>query len=158
MYKMRVLQVGLGMQMEEAGGGWKNCPILLPQESIQEEMAALTSDHQQLFPQALPATTSPLTVPDIPQPSGQETQTKGLQGAESWGNHTGFSEGAGKKCTDKILFNPLETPGRKKILLNFQYPTYSPKGLAWKFTEPGTGDQIKRVRTKAFCLMCQKPQ
>lgn len=107
MYKMKVLQVGLGIQMEETGGGWKNCPILLPQESIQEEMAALTSDHQQLFPQALPATTSPLTVPDIPQPSEQETQTKGLQGAESWRNHTGFSEGAGKNST--TLTKPKQT-------------------------------------------------
>lgn len=87
MYKIRVLQVGLGMQMEEVGGRWKNCPILLPQESIQDEMAALTSDHQQLCPQALPATTSPLTVPDIPRPSGQETQTKGLQGAELGKSH-----------------------------------------------------------------------
>lgn len=80
--------------MKEVEGG---CPILRSQGSIQKRVAILTSDQRQLFPQSLPATASPLTVLDIPQPSGQGTQIRGLQAAESWGSHTGFSEGSGKK-------------------------------------------------------------
>ena len=92
------------------GGAWRRpgkLSNLLPQGSIQKEGPALTSDQRQLFPLALPATASPPTVPDIPQPSGQGTQTKGLQGAESWGNHTGFSEPAGKKSIN--LTKPKQT-------------------------------------------------
>lgn len=71
----------------ESEGGWENYLVLLSQGSIQKEVARLTSDPWLLFPQALPATASPLTVPDIPQPSGQGTQTKDLQGAEVEKSH-----------------------------------------------------------------------
>lgn len=70
--------------MKEAEGG---CPILRSQGSIQKEVAVLTSDQRQLFPQSLPATASPLTVLDIPQPSEQGTQTRGLQAAELGKSH-----------------------------------------------------------------------
>ena len=84
---MKGLQLGLRMWIEEFGGGeQENRPTLLPQGSIPREGAGLTSDQWQLFPLALPATASPPTAPDIPQPSGPGTQTKGLQGAERWGN------------------------------------------------------------------------
>lgn len=82
MYKMRGLQAP-----KEVGGGWENCPILSSQGSNQKGGAGLTSGLWQLFPRALPATASPLTVQDIPQPSGQGTLTKGLQGAELGKSH-----------------------------------------------------------------------
>lgn len=80
--------------MEQVRGGWENCPYAF--HRIWKEAAELTSDPW-LFPQVLPATASPLIAPNIPQPSGRGTQTRGLQGAERWGNHTGsFSMGSGK--------------------------------------------------------------
>lgn len=91
------------------GEGWGSLGKLsnpLSPGSIQKAAATLTSDQWQLFPQALPATASPLTAPDIPQPSGQGTQTRGLQAAESLGNHTEFSERSGKK---RVLIQPSQS-------------------------------------------------
>ena len=65
----------------------------IPFTGIHPNTAGLTSGQRQLFPRRLPAIAFPLTAPDTPQPSGQGTQTRGLQGAERWG----ITEGSGKE-------------------------------------------------------------
>lgn len=74
---------------------------------IQREEAGLTSDQRQPFPPALPATASPLTAPGTPQPSGPETQTKGLQGEERWAVSKGVGRGEHEPSQGRIPQTPL---------------------------------------------------
>lgn len=99
-------------------GGWENHLVFLSQGSIQKEVAGLTSDLWQLFPQALPATASPLTVPDTPQPSGQGKQTKDLQGTDMEKSHRAQGGIRERESTTRTPTDPLTQVKADEILLS----------------------------------------
>lgn len=156
--------------MEEVGGGWENCPILFPQGPKRSSWT-----HQRSLAAVPSGSPSHSFSSDCSRYSSAQRAgdtDKGSARSKELGKSHRLSDRSGKdrqlyilswssetSKAGEILLNPSETPGQINTA-KFSISNPLPRGLTQKFTELGTGGQIRRlrkgVRTKPFCL--NRPQ